>query len=379
MASKKYAYYNKGNKIALVEQSNSTSSGKLAVAHCTIGGHSTKDTCEAAGGQWIPGSSGSLESVGEYLSPVESVDEGLEIEYTYSPTYTLNTDSTVQVNKFYINGWTTLNGYLTFIRNHNSGVANWTAAPYSVVADDEYIQVNNSARWNGLHKVKTAYANGLLKTYTKVNVELPSIRASSGGELSFRNETADGEASITGDDDEGHHLNSVFNTGEYIFIASVHADWDGMWQINRLDPAGSTEEDQSGIWVKNKYYIHRGTGGKKSTEGIKYTISGTNTPTTSDVTATADDTDAIIYKCYRDFCYIQADITAMENEDFDLDLTRYQSNAVVYYLRAKIFEDAGDIEKYEYYMRQFKKQLEKGSGSRKYGPHIVQGHWNMKK
>ena len=33
-------------------------SGNLAVAHCTLGGYTTKDTCEAAGGQWIPGSSG---------------------------------------------------------------------------------------------------------------------------------------------------------------------------------------------------------------------------------------------------------------------------------------------------------------------------------
>ena len=65
MAYKKYAYYNKGNKIALIEKADSTSSGFLAVAHCTLGGYTTKDTCEAAGGQWIPGSGGSIETVGE--------------------------------------------------------------------------------------------------------------------------------------------------------------------------------------------------------------------------------------------------------------------------------------------------------------------------
>ena len=61
MAFKKYGYYIKGNKIALVEQSDATSSGRLAVAHCTVdpANNTTKDTCEAAGGQWIPGSSGS--------------------------------------------------------------------------------------------------------------------------------------------------------------------------------------------------------------------------------------------------------------------------------------------------------------------------------
>ena len=61
MAFKKYGYYIKGNKIAIIEQSDATSSGKLAVAHCSgvAGSYTTKDTCEAAGGQWIPGSSGS--------------------------------------------------------------------------------------------------------------------------------------------------------------------------------------------------------------------------------------------------------------------------------------------------------------------------------
>ena len=54
MAFKKYAYYNKANQIAIIEQSALSGTGRLAVAHCTIGGYDTKDTCEAAGGQWIP-------------------------------------------------------------------------------------------------------------------------------------------------------------------------------------------------------------------------------------------------------------------------------------------------------------------------------------
>lgn len=59
----------------------------MAVAHCTISGYSTKATCEAAGGQWIPGSSGSLDSYGEYTTPAETVTNGLEIEYSYVPDF----------------------------------------------------------------------------------------------------------------------------------------------------------------------------------------------------------------------------------------------------------------------------------------------------
>ena len=107
----------KGNKIALIQQGDSTSSGRLAVAHCTIGGgYTTKDTCEAAGGQWIPGSSGSTETVGEYKSPVETVANGLEIEYTYAPIYT-TPNSVLTGGTFICNGWfVDENGYLNIIK-----------------------------------------------------------------------------------------------------------------------------------------------------------------------------------------------------------------------------------------------------------------------
>ena len=86
MAYKKYAYYNRGNKVAIVEKESSSSSGNLAVAHCTISGYDTKDTCEAAGGQWIPSSSGiGSDAYDKYISPKESVSDGLEIEFTYNP------------------------------------------------------------------------------------------------------------------------------------------------------------------------------------------------------------------------------------------------------------------------------------------------------
>ena len=57
------------------------------------------------------------------------------------------------------------------------------------------------------------------------------------------------------------------------------------------------------------------------------------------------------------------------DETFEIDLNRYQSNAVVYYLKAKNAEDMGDMEKREYFMRLFKKQVEKlGVKISKIGP-----------
>ena len=89
MASKKYAYYTKANKIAIVERKPTGSGGNLAVAHCTIAGHDNQADCESAGGQWIPGSHQSVDNYEEFTSPVESIVNGLEIEYTYVPSYTV--------------------------------------------------------------------------------------------------------------------------------------------------------------------------------------------------------------------------------------------------------------------------------------------------
>ena len=96
MAIKKYAYYNKGNKFALVQSELTGSGGRnLSVAHCTLSGYTTKDTCEAAGGQWIPSSGGSEIGLREkYISPNTSVDDGIEVEYSYAPTFNLNSTGT---------------------------------------------------------------------------------------------------------------------------------------------------------------------------------------------------------------------------------------------------------------------------------------------
>jgi hypothetical protein len=68
------------------------------------------------------------------------------------------------------------------------------------------------------------------------------------------------------------------------------------------------------------------------------------------------------------------DISAMEDESFELDLPRHQANAVVYYLKAKLAEDMGELQMKEYYMREFKRALEKFNSSQKPGVHQIQGN-----
>ena len=71
-------------------------------------------------------------------------------------------------------------------------------------------------------------------------------------------------------------------------------------------------------------------------------------------------------------------ISVMTDEDFEIDITRYQAQAVTYYLKAKMAEDARDTDGREYFLRLFKKQVEKASSSRKAGVHFVQSFWGMR-
>ena len=71
-------------------------------------------------------------------------------------------------------------------------------------------------------------------------------------------------------------------------------------------------------------------------------------------------------------------VDALVDESSTLDISRYQANALVYYLKAKLAEDMGDMELREYFLREFKKQLEKGVSSLKRGPYIVQGFKEMR-
>ena len=79
MASKRrYAYYIKGNKLAIIEQGS-------GAGVCSISGYNNKTDCEANSGTWTDNATGTDD--GKYRSPVVSIDGGIQLEYAYSPWY----------------------------------------------------------------------------------------------------------------------------------------------------------------------------------------------------------------------------------------------------------------------------------------------------
>ena len=242
MASKReYAYYIKGNKRAIIERG-------IGSGVCSLSGYSNQTTCEAAGGTWTQNAVSRDD--GEWMSPIATVADGLEIQYAYSPEYFI--DETDDKNTA-IDTYVSLDGLLKII---DQGDDNYSASPESL-SDGSYIVLKKAGRWNGLHKVKEAGV-GYVTLYTKFS----------------------GSASVQ--------------------------------------------------------------------------------------------------KAFEETPELYYNVSALVDESSTLDISRYQANAVVYYVKAKMAEDMGDMEQREFFLREFKRQLEKGNSALKRGPYIVQGFKEMR-
>ena len=233
MADKRqYAYYIKGNKIALIQ---------------------IEDTVSTSAGDFNS-------EYGMYKSPFETIADGLEIQYAYSPDYFINETNDVDTN---ITNFMSTEGDLTIVDSPGSGSTNYGS--YGIT-DDSYIVLRNAGRWNGLHRVKTKDAydsgtNNLIRLYTKYS-------------------------------------------GSSSAIATGHA---------------------------------------------------------------FEETVSLYYN-----------VSSLTDESSEIDLPRYQANALVYYLKAKLAEDIGEMEQREFFMREFKRQLEKSTSALKRGPYVVQGFKEMR-
>ena len=66
-----------------------------------------------------------------------------------------------------------------------------------------------------------------------------------------------------------------------------------------------------------------------------------------------------------------SDASGIVDEDSTLDLPNYLQKALVYYVKAKVSEDVANIDGKEYFMREFRKMVEKHNNSRIRGPRMV--------
>jgi hypothetical protein len=218
-SSKYYAYYIRGRQLAVVQHDYTLGSGQTLSQ---------------------PG----LNSVGArgdvlWKSPTEAIADGIEIEYAYSPRYSI--DETDDKNTA-IDTYVSLDGLLKII---DQGDDDYSASPESL-SDGSYIVLKKAGRWNGLHKVKAAGV-GYITLYTRFS----------------------GSASVQKAFEEAPEL----------------------------------------------YY----------------------------------------------------NVSALQDESDTIDLPEYLAKALVYYVKAKIAEDRGELEQKEYNMREFKRLLERNESSKIWG------------
>ena len=357
-SKRKYAYSIKGNKIAIIEQG-------IGAGLCSLSAHSSQSACEDAGGTWTENAFGADD--GKYRSPVKTIEDGLEIQYTYSPTFNLQSTGTEGTDFHRFIGWGSDGANLLLF---TYGVDNYKDLS-SLFAADDYIYIEGSGRWSGLHQVKsTGGTTGVLTLKTKCNLKPSRISAtvdiSSSETLDGANTASDLDIEAFKDLISSHDS----RTTPYIFL-----DTASEWELRNEE-----WESITSVWEATNGGIFSVTDGSTSgqiTFGNKITIDadGDYISTTADTAISSGDSATIYNMVYEQISvYEGVEVLSGESaETFELDISRYQADAIVYYLKAKMAEDNRNFEKRAYFMREFKRQLEKGSGARKRGPYIVQG------
>ena len=227
---KQYGYYLKGNRISIVER-DTTFDNDL----------NSKD--------FGPGSDRA-----QWKSPLSSIADGLEIQYCYSPKYTL-TGSTIVTGR--LTKWrmslnasgNNLDGYLSLVDGDSSGIGYYNFT--TTLSIGQYFVLKKAGKFNGLHRVQ-------------------------------------------GFEDYDTGTNNVINT------------WTKPIGLNKSTAMVDFEEEPD----------------------------------------------------------MYAAVDVLKDEFDNIDLPEYLSKALVDYVKAKMFEDARDLESKEYFMREFRKKIERYNNSR---------------
>ena len=321
-SSKYYAYYIRGRQVAIVQHDYTLGSGQTLSQ---------------------PG----LNSVGArgdvlWKSPTEAISKGLEIEYAYSPRYTLESTGTEGTDFHRFVGWGS-NGteLILFTFSGASSAVNLS----SLFAADDYIVISGSGRWNGLHQVKsTGGTTGILTLKTKCNLKPSTITVTGTFEADDETFIGDSSAHIVDIETFKDVLNSR-RSDPYIFITdAAHGSNSGLFSL--------TANSTSGKITLNKK--------------ISIDTDGDYTETAASAVDGGND-EVTIYNAFSEQISVYEGVNVLQDESDTIDLPEYLTKALVYYVKAKIAEDRGELEQKEYNMREFKRLLERNENAKVWG------------
>ena len=340
--AKEYAYYIEGNKVAIVERDTAFDNNVNSK-------------------EYGPGVSRAM-----WKSPKTSVADGLEIKYAYIPEYSLDAARSIGYNltvdnnesntSIYFSCYGDINGYLTlfFPKVTSSTSANLDLSDYNIA--NRYIIIHNHPQFNGVHEIKEAGANGYIQTHTRWNSGLTKAEMddSASGDLVYS--AADDSITANG-------IPDIFNSisaGDYIFIpAALYNLNKGLFKVASINSTAS-----NGILkVDTQYYLDI-TASTKGTLASHASAIANSTDTTTDWMANK------VLLCEGAYADI-AGVNVLNDEADTIDIPSYLSKALVYYVKARLAEDSGQIELKEYNMREYKKHIEQYESSLMKGPRIM--------
>jgi len=286
----------------------------------------------------------------EFKSPTSTVSSGLEIQYAYSPTYRVGSTGTEGTDFHRFLGWGSDGTNLLLFTYGASDVADLS----SLFAADDWIYISGSGRWSGLHQVSaTGGTKGILTLKTRCNLKPSTIDITGTFATS---ETFNGDSAAADMDIEAFKDAQDYRSTPYVFIKDAAAAANaGLFSLTADTTSGE-------LTFANKITI--------DADGDYTSTAAANSAASSDAVS--------LYNAFYEQIFVYEGVEVLQDETFELDLSRYQANAIVYYLKAKLAEDIDEMEEREFFLREFKRQLEKGNSALKRGPYMIQGFREMR-
>ena len=147
-------------------------------------------------------------------------------------------------------------------------------------------------------------------------------------------------------------------------VSGWDQDNDGRF---RLRASGATDWTSSPNLSAVEWIVLRKAGRFNGLHKIK-SVTNNRIVTETKISASTSET------LFEETISLYYDIGVMNSatgEDFELPVTAYQADAMVYYIKAKIAEDRQEYDKYEYLMSKFKKMLEQNESAKVWGARLL--------
>ena len=131
----------------------------------------------------------------------------------------------------------------------------------------------------------------------------------------------------------------------------------------RLRASGSTDWTSSPNLSSVTYIVLQNAGRFNGLHKIS-SVTNNRIVTTTKVSASTSET------LFEETVTLYYDVNALDDESDTIDLPNYLSKALVYYVTAKVAEDMMNLEAKEYFMKEFRKMVEKYNNTRVAGPRM---------